>query len=106
MSLLLVLKIQDALNHTGCTLPTFSLAPQLLLSGLRYRVELRLAVIFRSPPFGSNPTLLLETNQRRVNSTFIKLEQVLADLFEAARNTVPVQRPKHFKRPQNHHIER
>src|SRR5215475_13504224 len=56
-------------------------------------MKLGLAVVVGGAPFGGNPAFLLEPNQGSVNRALIEKDGVAADLFNAAGDTVAVQRP-------------
>jgi hypothetical protein len=54
-------------------------------------IEFGFAVVVRSPPFGRDPALLLEANQRSVDGALIEEDGVAAHLLDAARNAITVQ---------------
>ena len=64
---------------------------QLAPAGLRDRVELRLAIVLGDAPARRNPTLMLEPHQRRVHGALVELQQVVADLLDAAGDPVAVE---------------
>src|SRR5436190_22781996 len=49
--------------------------------------ELRLTIVFRDTPLGFDATLLLETNKRRIDRPLIQKKNILADLFDAPRDS-------------------
>src|SRR3977135_1548907 len=97
---------EKARHERGHAPPTLGLCKQLFAPGTRERVELGLAVIFRSPPFRRNPAALLEPQQSGIERALIQLEQILADLLEALGDAVAVQRAHGLEGLQNDKVER
>src|SRR5438477_12971302 len=97
---------EKACHERGHALPTPSFCEQLLASRARQRVKLRLAVILRSAPFGSNPAALLEPQQGRIERALVELEQVFRNLLDTLGDTIAVQRAYGVKGLQNNEVER
>src|SRR5213594_449653 len=57
---------QDQIDGRGKAFPIGGLFDELLATGRSQLVELRLAVVLRSHPFRTDPSLLLQTIERRV----------------------------------------
>jgi hypothetical protein len=71
---------------------------------LRELVELRPAIVFRLPPFGLQPALLLETMKRGKEGAGLDVERPASDLGDPARYAKAVIGPER-ERPQNQQIE-
>src|SRR5450631_1801624 len=98
-------KTQYAPDYGRDCFPVLGFARQLLQSEFGDGVEPRLAVVFRSTPFRSDPALLLQAEQRRVNGSLIQLQNVVAQLLDAARNTEAVQPPQGVQGFEHHQVE-
>src|ERR1700690_703003 len=72
------------------------------MTGLGQLIELCLAIVFRDSPTGSDATLLLQFEQRRVERAVVQLQQIAARLLNAPCESVPMKRPHGFKRAQDH----
>ena len=62
-------------------------------------------VVLRNAPIGRYPAVLPQTQKGSVDRSFIQLENILAQLLDAARDAVPMQRAHNIQRLQNHQIE-
>src|SRR5262245_32639770 len=98
-------KAQQPAHYSGNALPIMDLSGELLLAGARDRVELGLAVILRTSPPGRYPALLLQPEQRSIDSTLIDGQEVVADLLDAAGDAVAVLRPQSLEGLEDHQIE-
>src|SRR5438552_4488707 len=96
---------EKACHERGHALPTPSFCEQLLAPRTRQRVKLRLAVIFRSAPLGSDPATLLEPQQGGIKRALVELEQVFRDLLDTLGNAIAVQRAYGVKGLQNNEVE-
>ena len=76
------------------------------LAGLGKLVKLCFAIIFRNAPSGPDKPLLLESEQSRIEGAVIQLQNIPARLFDAARESVTMQRTKRFQRAQHHERQR
>src|SRR5690348_13650696 len=97
---------QEAPHERGHAFPTLGLRQQLFASRARQRVKLRLAVILRSAPFGSNPAALLEAQQGGIERALVKLEQVFRNLLDTLGDAIAVQRAHGMEGSQNNEVER
>src|SRR5712692_8981685 len=106
MGLVLTPQPQHPANHAGDALPTLSLPSQLFPASLRDRVELRLAVAFRGAPLRRNPALLHQAQQRVVDGAFVQPQSIVANLLEATRDSISVQRPERVEGLEHHQVQR
>src|SRR5260370_39305910 len=81
---------EKARHQRGHALPTLGFFEQLFAPGPRQRVELRLAVVFGSAPFGSDPAALLQPQQGGIECALVQLQQVLGNLLDALGNAIAV----------------
>ena len=78
---------------------------QLAAAGLGDGVELGFAIIAGSTPFGLDPAALFETNEGGINGALIEKDFVSADLLNAARDAVAVERAHGGEGLQDHEVE-
>jgi hypothetical protein len=67
-------------NRRGKTFPIGFFFTEVFSTGGGKRIVFGAAIIFRFAPFGANPSLMLETMQRRIKSTLVHLQNVAGDL--------------------------
>src|SRR5204863_8179086 len=96
---------EEARHEGGHALPTPGFREQLFAPRTRQRVKLRLAVIFRSAPLGSDPATLLEPQQGGIKRALVELKQVFRDLLDTLGNAIAVQRAYGVKGLQNNEVE-
>ena len=82
------------------------LSLQLFAPVARQPVEARLAVVLGGAPFGGDGTLLLQLQQNGIQRALIDREQISADLLDAPRDPVAVQRPQHIQSLEHHQRQR
>src|SRR5439155_633248 len=97
-------KRQYTADHTGDAFPALGFTGQLFAAGLGDRIELRLAVAFRGTPFRTNPALLRQAQQGVVDGAFVEAQAIVADLLDASRDSIPVQRPQRIECLEHHQI--
>src|SRR5579859_694921 len=78
---------------------------QLLSPASRDGIKFRFSVVVRRAPGARDPAFLHQPHQRRINRALIDLQRLFADLFDAPRDSVTVQRPHGFQRLQHHQIQ-
>src|SRR5437762_789834 len=97
---------EKACHERGHAFPTLCFCEQLFAASPRQRVKLRLAVIFRGAPFGSDPATLLEAQQGRIERALVQLEQVFRNLLDTLGDAIAVQRAHGVKGLQNNEVKR
>src|ERR1700722_2910611 len=105
VSWLLSFEFEDAADHAGDAFPLGGLAYELLRAFCGDRVELCFAVVVGGAPAGGDPALLLEAEQGSVDGAFVQLEDVFADLLDAAGDAEAVLRSESVKRLEDHEVE-
>src|SRR5579862_1161424 len=95
---------QDSANGAGEAAPIGGLHFQLLAPGSGQMVEARAAAQLGNAPFGFDPTLMLQTVQRRIKRALIDLQNLFGDLLDAFGNSPAVQRAG-LQRPEDQEIE-
>src|SRR4030095_12118059 len=86
----------DLGDRVGEPRPDRQFATQLCASCGGQFVVLRASIVLRQPPVGGYPPLALETMERRVEHTLLKLEGFLSDLSNPVGDAVTVHRsPAH-----------
>lgn len=78
---------------------------KLASAGLGDGVELCLAVVAGGAPFGLDPAALFETNEGGIDSPLIEQDLIAADLLNAARDAVAVERAHGGESLQDHEVE-
>ena len=86
----------------GRLLPVARFLVELLPAHPCELVELGLAIVLRDAPFGGDRPLLLEPQERRVQSSVVQGEEVAARLLDAARDPVPVKWPQGLEGLEHH----
>src|ERR1700733_1324512 len=79
---------QDAANYSGDPLPVFGFGIELLTARLGDGIKLGFSIVFGGAPGAGDPALVHQADQRGVNCALIDLQRFLADLFDAAGNSV------------------
>src|SRR4029453_17669243 len=92
----------EAFDDRSRLLPVAGFLLELLPSGTREPVVLRLAVVLGGPPVGRDVALLLELQQGVVERAVIDREKVAARLLDAARNPVAVKGAHRLEGLQHH----
>src|SRR5262249_7045457 len=93
---------KKACQNLRCSLPAFHFGRQLFTPGARDGVILGAPIVFRHAPSGTNPSPLLQIQQRGINRTLIELWQMAAGLLDTPRNAVAVQGAKRLERFERH----
>jgi hypothetical protein len=96
---------QEAVDGRAHSFPVLSFDFELFPSAGGDRVELRAAVIFGSAPFGGDPAFLFHAEERGVECALVEVQEIFADLLDAARDAVAVEGPDGFQRPQDQEDE-
>ena len=104
--LVLALHTQQPSNDAGKAMPAFDFELKSLPTSFRNRIEPGLAIVFRGAPIGAQPALLSEAKQRGVDSSFVELQYIVADLFNAARDGVAMQGAQSIDGLEDHQVER
>src|SRR5690606_22123893 len=101
----LFLDVEEARDDVGGLLPVGLLTRKLLSAGLRQAVDLHAAPAVGRAPLCRNPARLFEPKQRRIERALVERERVAADLLDAAREPVTVQRPERLECLEHHEAE-
>ena len=88
-----------------CSQSRFS-ASSTLRPAPRQPIKAGPAVVFRGTPVRRNRSLLLQPQQDGIQRALVDRKQVAADLLDASRHAIPVQRPQHIEGLQDHQGER
>ena len=96
------LRIQKAGKNRGRLLPFPSFLLDLFAAGSRELVKLRLPIVVRKTPFGTDVSLLFQLEQRRIQGPVIDGQEIGACLLDLARNPIAMQRPSPFEGFQDH----
>src|SRR6185369_12246387 len=64
------------------------------------------AVALRRAPLGRDPALLHQAQQRVVDGAFVQPQSIVANLLEATRDSISVQRPERVEGLEHHQVER
>src|SRR5713226_8044849 len=105
MALSSIRDAQHAANYGGNPLPILRFRVELLTPGFRDGIEFGFSVVVRCAPGTRDPALLHQAYQRGVNCALIDLQSLYADLFNAAGDSVAMQRPHGRESLQNHQIQ-
>src|SRR5262249_58704762 len=97
---------EEAFDDVGGARPILGFGGELLPAGAGDRVVAGAAVVLRCAPLRSDPSHLLELEQRRIERSLIQLELVAADLLDPPRDPVAVQRPEAIERLEDHQRQR
>ena len=76
------------------------------MAGPGKAIEARPAIVFRSPPLRRDRAFLLQPKQKGIQRPLIYREQVSANLLDAPRDAVAMQRTKDIERLQYHQRQR
>src|SRR5207249_2057211 len=98
-------ELQHPTHHAGDALPIFRFVTELFAASLSDRIKLRLAIVLRRAPGSQYPASLERPNEGSVNRSLIELQHFLADLFNAAGDSVAVQRSNSSEGLEHHQIE-
>src|SRR5262245_27580239 len=99
------LRGEQATHHYGKTLPLVVLDFQLLRACFRDGVELRAAVVLGQALFRLDPAAVLEAYERDVNRALVQNDRVAADLLDAPRDAVSVERAHGEQRAEDHEVQ-
>src|SRR6266481_7459455 len=105
-SSLLLAQPQESKHEAGDTLPVLCFLMKPFPACLGDGIELGSAIIRGSTPLRGDPTPLQQTQQRRINRSLVEFESAFTDLFNAARQTIPVQWPHGVKSLEHHQVQR
>ncbi len=83
-----------------------SFGGELFLAGAGDGVEPGAPVVIGRAPFGGDPSHLLETQERRVQSSLVQRQGVAADLLDAAGDSPAMLRAEGIQGSKNHEGER
>jgi hypothetical protein len=83
---------QNPSDRADKGLPAFALLGQLTPAGRRQTIEARPAVVLRGSPLRSNPALILQPVQGRVERPLIGLEHVARQELQSLRDAPAVHR--------------
>src|SRR5690242_18504767 len=83
---------QERGDQVGRLMPFARFARELFSARRRERVVLRSAVVLRLLPLGLDEPLLLQLEQRGIQSAVVEREAIAAGFLDAARDTVAVER--------------
>src|ERR1700675_2443280 len=97
---------QHAANDSRNTLPVLRFGMELLPSGSGDRIKLSFSVVIRRSPGARNPSLVSQAHKRSVDCSLIDLQGLFTDLFDAACDSVTMQRSHGVKGLQDHQIKR
>jgi len=89
-------------DYRSSLIPLFFFPRELFAPGTGELVILRLTVVVRGAPLRSNPTLLLQLQQRRIKGAVIEREPIAASLFDTARDSLSMKRSERIERLQYH----
>src|SRR6266853_3541935 len=81
---------QEPADRPGDAFPVFRFHDELPAAFAGNRVELGLAVVLGRRPGRRDASFVLQAYERCVDSTFVQLQRVAADLFDAPGDAVPV----------------
>jgi hypothetical protein len=70
----------NATDHAGNSLPVFRLNGKLSSTPLVNGVKPGLTIVFRCSPFGIDPALLLQPQQRSLHGALVQRQNILAHL--------------------------
>src|SRR5215469_3077113 len=94
--------IEESCDDGSRPLPVAGFGLQLLAAYLCEAVEARAAVVLRGAPVGSDGAFMLQLEQQRIQGALVDGKKIAADLFDAARNAVAMERPKQIKGFEDH----
>ena len=100
------LGIQKAGKNGGGLLPFLGFLLNLFAAGSRELVKLRLPIVVRKTPFGTDVSLLFQLEQRRIEGPVIDGQEIGACLLDLARNPIAVLRTGALQRFQDHQRQR
>src|SRR5438034_5661660 len=100
------LRIQKAGKNGGGLLPFLGFLLNLFAASSRELVKLRLPIVVRKTPFGTDVSLLFQLEQRRIEGPVIDGQEIGACLLDLARNPIAMQRPSPFEGFQDHQRQR
>jgi len=92
-------------DDVGNTAPVLCFSMELLPARLGDGIEAGFAIVVGSAPLGADPPFVEEPDKRGVDRSLIDLQRFLADLLNAARDAVAVERAHGGERFQNHEVE-
>src|SRR5881396_1746804 len=95
---------QYQIDGSRKALPIGGLFDELLAPGRSQLVELGLAVVLRSAPLRTDPSLLLQTIERRIKRALLHSQSLFGHLADQHRDSEPVHRAE-LKRLEDKHIE-
>ena len=99
-------KCEHAAHQAGQPSPVGGVLGQLLAALARDGVELGLAVVVGDAPFGGDPAPLLQADECGVDGPLVQQHLLAADLFDAARDAVAMQRAHARECLQDHQVQR
>ena len=88
------------------SLPISCFFDELSTTGSGDGVELGFSIVLRATPARGDPAPLSKTQQRGVDGAFVELQDVLADLLDAAGDAVAMQRSHDVQGLQHHQVKR
>ena len=97
---------EHATHHVRESLPVGGVSASCLRPALSDGVELGLAIVAGGAPLGRNPSALLQADERGVDGALVQQDFVAADLLNAARDAVAVQRAHGGEGLQDHQVQR
>src|SRR5439155_14047709 len=98
-------RLQNQVDRGGKAFPIGGLFDELLATHRSQLVEFRLAVVLRGAPFRTDPSLLLQTIERRVQRALLYLQNVSRHLPDEHRDAEPVHWTQ-LKRLEDEHVQR
>lgn len=97
---------EDAGDHAGDALPVLGFGGELFASRAGDGIKARAAIVAGHAPGRHDPAALHQARERGVYGALVELQDVSADLFDAAGDAVAVQRTHGVKGLEYHEIER
>ena len=94
--------IQEAGEDRRHLLPLPGFFFDLLSARSRELIKLRLPIVVRDPPLGSDRPFLFEFEESRIKRSVVNREKIRARLLNLARNPVAMQRACALQRFQDH----
>ena len=96
---------EHAADYAGDALPVFGFDGEALEAAFGDGVEAGFAVVFRSAPFGFDPVLVLETQERGVDGSFVEGKDVFTQLLDAAGDAEAMLGTEGVEGLEDHEIE-
>src|SRR5579872_2408569 len=97
--------VEETADHAGDSPPVAGDRGEPFSPGAGNRIEFGLAIIVGFPPFGLDPTLLCQAQQRSIDGALIELEHVVTDLLDTPCDAVPMKRSHYVERLKNHEVQ-